>query len=136
VTDFNERIIADFRANGGYVGAPFNSDQLLLLHHVGAKSGVERVSPLMSFADDDGWVIVASKGGAPENPAWFHNLKAHPDTVIEHGTETIPVTASVIDQPERDEHWAHITATNAGFAGYEQKTSRTIPLVRLSRRAG
>ncbi len=135
MTDFNSRIIDDFRANGGYVGAPFNSDRLVLLHHVGAKSGEARISPLMSFPDDAGWVVVASKGGAPENPAWFHNLQAHPETVIEFGTETIPVTASVIPQPERDERWAGITATNPGFASYEQKTSRTIPLVRLARRA-
>lgn len=134
MSDFNQQIIEDFRANGGRVGPPFNSDQLVLLHHVGAKSGEARVSPLMSFPDDDGWVIVASKAGAPQNPAWFHNLQAHPDTVIEYGTETIPVTASVIGQPERDERWARIIVTNPGFAGYEQRTDRTIPLVRLRRR--
>jgi deazaflavin-dependent oxidoreductase (nitroreductase family) len=134
MTDFHTRIIDEFRANDGWVGAPFNSDQLVLLHHVGARSGEARVSPLMSFPDDDGWVIVASKGGAPENPAWFHNLQAHPDTQIEFGTETIPVTASVIGQPERDERWARITSTHQGFAAYEQRTDRTIPLVRLRRR--
>jgi deazaflavin-dependent oxidoreductase (nitroreductase family) len=134
MSDFNTQIIADFRANGGYVGPPFNSDQLVLLHHVGAKSGETRVSPLMSFPDDEGWVIVASKGGAPTNPAWFHNLRANPDTVIEFGTETIPVHASVIEGEERDARWARITAVNAGFASYEKKTDRTIPLVRLSRR--
>ncbi len=134
MSDFNQQIIADFRANGGYVGPPFNSDKLVLLHHVGAKSGEARVSPLMSFPDDEGWVIVASKGGAPTNPAWFHNLKANPDTVIEFGTETIPVHAHVIEGEERDARWARITAVNAGFASYEKKTDRTIPLVRLSRR--
>lgn len=134
MTDFNTQIIEDFRANGGYVGAPFHSDQLVLLHHRGAKSGQERVSPLMSFPDEDGWVIVASKGGAPTNPAWFHNLQAHPDTVIEFGAETIPVTASVIDGAERAERWARITGSNAGFASYEKRTDRVIPLVRLSRR--
>lgn len=134
MTDFNERIIQDFRANGGRVGEPFNSDQLVLLHHKGAKSGEQRVSPLMSFPDDQGWVIIASKGGAPTNPAWFHNLQANPDTSIEFGADTIPVTASVIPQPERDERWARIIAANPGFAGYEQKTERTIPLVRLTRR--
>lgn len=134
MADFNQQIIDDFRANGGRVGAPFHSDKLVLLHHVGAKSGEARISPLMSFPDDDGWVIVASKGGAPQNPAWFHNLQAHPETEIEFGSETIPVTASVIDQPERDERWANITTTNPGFASYEQRTERTIPLVRLRRR--
>jgi deazaflavin-dependent oxidoreductase (nitroreductase family) len=134
VTGFNDNIIHDFRANAGWVGEPFNTDRLVLLHHVGARSGEARVSPLMSFPDDEGWVIVASKGGAPLNPAWFHNLQANPETVIEFGTETIPVTASVIPQPERDERWAGIVASNPGFASYEQRTERTIPLVRLTRR--
>ncbi len=134
MSDFNSQIIDDFRANGGYVGAPFHSDQLVLLHHVGAKSGEERVSPLMSFPDEEGWVIVASKGGAPTHPAWFHNLRAHPDTVIEYGTETIPVRASVIDDKERAGRWERIKQSNPGFAGYEKKTDRVIPLVRLTRR--
>ncbi len=134
MTDFNEQIIQEFRANGGRVGPPFNSDQLVLLHHVGAKSGRERVSPLMSFPDEEGWVIVASKGGAPTHPAWFHNLQAHPDTVIEYGSQTIPVHASIIPREERDARLAQITAVNAGFASYERKTDRVIPLVRLARR--
>ncbi|NYF09187.1 deazaflavin-dependent oxidoreductase (nitroreductase family) [Leifsonia sp. AK011] len=134
MTDFNTQIIEDFRAHGGYVGAPFNSDKLVLLHHVGAKSGVARVSPLMSFPDEEGWVIVASKGGAPENPGWYYNLLANPDTEIEFGTETIPVRASVIPADERAPLWADITAKNAGFASYERRTERVIPLVRLTRR--
>ncbi|MDH6182246.1 deazaflavin-dependent oxidoreductase (nitroreductase family) [Microbacteriaceae bacterium SG_E_30_P1] len=134
MTDFNSAIIADFRANGGYVGAPFHSDKLVLLHHVGAKSGVERVSPLMSFPGDDNWIVVASKGGAPENPGWYYNLLAHPDTVIEYGNETVPVHATVVEGAERDDLWRYITSVNAGFASYEKKTSRTIPLVRLTRR--
>ena len=134
MTDFNAQIIEDFRANKGYVGAPFNSDQLVLLHHVGAKSGVERIAPLMSFPDDEGWVIVASKGGAPSNPAWYHNLIAHPETTVEFGTETYEVTASVLSAEERAPLWAGITASNPGFAGYEAKTERTIPLVRLTKK--
>lgn len=134
MTDFNDRIIAEFRANNGYVGEPFNSDKLVLLHHVGAKSGVERIAPLMSFPDAEGWVIVASKGGAPLNPSWFHNLVANPETTVEFGTETYEVTASVIPEDERAWRWAEITAINPGFAGYEAKTTRTIPLVRLAKK--
>lgn len=134
MSDFNTQIIDDFRANNGYVGAPFHSDQLVLLHHVGAKSGEARIAPLMSFPDDDGWVIVASKGGAPTNPGWYYNLQAHPETVIEYGADTIPVTATVLTGAERDERWEGIKAANSGFAGYEKKTDRVIPLVRLTRR--
>ena len=134
MTDFNTQIIEDFRANGGYVGAPFNSDQLVLLHHVGAKSDVERVSPLMSFPDEDGWVIVASKGGAPDNPGWYYNLLANPDAEIEFGTETIPVRASEISEAERAQRWVGITTSNPGFAEYEKTAGRVIPLVRLRRR--
>jgi deazaflavin-dependent oxidoreductase (nitroreductase family) len=134
VNDFNDRIIAEFRANNGYVGAPFNSDQLVLLHSIGAKSGEERVSPLMSFPDDNGWLIVASKAGAPTNPAWYYNLLAHPDTTVEFGTETYDVTATVLTAEERAPLWADITANNPGFAAYEEKTDRTIPLVRLTKK--
>lgn len=134
MNDFNDRIIAEFRANSGYVGAPFNSDQLVLLHSIGAKSGEERVSPLMSFPDDNGWLIVASKAGAPTNPAWYYNLLAHPDTTVEFGTETYEVTATVLTAEERAPLWADVTANNPGFAAYEEKTDRTIPLVRLTKK--
>ena len=98
MSDFNQQIIADFRANGGYVGPPFNSDKLVLLHHVGAKSGETRVSPLMSFPDDEGWVIVASKGGAPTNPAWYYNLTTAGRGHAEIGTEEFDVTVTgVVD---------------------------------------
>ena len=134
MTDFNARIITEFRENGGYVGAPFNSDQLVLLHSIGAKSGEARISPLMSFPDDDGWVIVASKGGAPSNPAWYYNLLANPETTVEFGSETYDVTASVIGQEERARLWAKITTSNPGFADYETRTERIIPLVRLTKK--
>ena len=134
MSDFNDQIIADFRANGGYVGAPFHSNDLVLLQTIGAKSGVARVIPLLSFPDDEGWVIVASKGGAPENPGWYYNLIAHPDVEIEFGTETIPVRASVIGEAERAERWVGITTSNPGFAEYEKTAGRVIPLVRLARR--
>jgi len=134
VTDFNARIIAEFRENGGKVGPPFEGAPLVLLHSIGAKSGEERISPLMSFPDADGWVIVASKGGAPTNPAWYYNLLANPETTVEFGSETYDVTASVLSEQERAPLWAEITASNPGFAGYEAKTERTIPLVRLTKK--
>ena len=134
MNDFNDRIIAEFRENGGKVGPPFQGAPLVLLHSIGAKSGEERISPLMSFADDDGWLIVASKAGAPTNPAWYYNLLAHPDTTVEFGSETYEVTASVLSDEERAPLWAEITANNPGFAAYEEKTERTIPLVRLTKK--
>jgi len=134
MNDFNDRIIAEFRANGGKVGPPFEGAPLVLLHSIGAKSGEERISPLMSFPDDSGWLIVASKAGAPTNPAWYYNLLAHPDTTVEFGTETYDVTATVLSDEERAPLWADITANNPGFAAYEEKTDRTIPLVRLTKK--
>jgi len=134
MNDFNDRIIAESRANGGKVGPPFEGAPLVLLHSIGAKSGEERISPLMSFPDDSGWLIVASKAGAPTNPAWYYNLLAHPDTTVEFGTETYDVTATVLSDEERAPLWADITANNPGFAAYEEKTDRTIPLVRLTKK--
>ena len=134
MSDFNTRVIDDFRANGGHVGPPFNTDRLVLVHHVGAKSGEARIAPLMSFPDDAGWIVVASKGGAPENPAWYYNLQANPETVVEAGTETVPVTASVISPEEREQLWPAVKQSNPAFAQYETQTERTIPLVRLARR--
>src|ERR1700749_5201076 len=100
--DFNARIIERFRANGGQVGAPFEKMPLLLLHHTGAKSGIERVNPLAYLRDGDRYVIFASKAGAPTNPGWFYNLKAHPDVSIEVGTDSVDVRASQAESDERD----------------------------------
>ena len=134
MSDFNDRIIAEFRANEGRVGGPFAAMSLVLLHHTGAKSGIERVSPLASLPDGDDLLIIASKGGAPEHPAWYHNLLAHPDTVVEYGTETIPVTASVVGEHEHGALWDRVVATAPGFQGYQDKVARRIPIVRLTRR--
>src|ERR1700733_15258685 len=95
VNDFNGQIIAEFRANGGKVGGPFQGADVLLLHHTGARSGTERVSPLAFQWVGDSLAVFASRAGAPTNPAWFHNLIAHPDTVVEVGTRTIKVRARV-----------------------------------------
>lgn len=131
---WNDRVIAEFRENGGRTGQWGRA--LVLLHHVGAKTGTARIAPVMSFrTSDDGWLIVASKAGAPEHPAWFHNLLAHPDVEIETADDgTVAVRASVLEGPERDEAWERITAKAAGFADYQAKTSRTIPVVKLTRR--
>jgi deazaflavin-dependent oxidoreductase (nitroreductase family) len=134
MSDFNQKIIEEFRANSGRVGGMFEGAPMILIHHVGAKSGIERITPLVHFReDDDHTVIVASKGGAPTHPAWFHNLKANPKIEVEVGTETYTVVADEITGPERDEVWKRVVTQSPGFGDYQQKTDRVIPLVRLTR---
>jgi deazaflavin-dependent oxidoreductase (nitroreductase family) len=134
VSDWNQQIIDEFRANGGRVSGMFEGADMILVHHVGAKSGTERVTPLVHFPEDDQrTIIVASAGGAPKHPAWFHNLKANPKIEVEVGTETYTVAAEEVTGAERDELWERITAKASGFADYQAKTERTIPLVRLTR---
>src|SRR5262245_57169326 len=100
--DFNAKIIAEFRANGGRVGGMFEGRSLLLLHHTGARSGTERINPVAYTKDGSRYVVIASKGGAPTNPSWYHNLKANPDTTIEVGAESVPVVATEATGEERD----------------------------------
>jgi deazaflavin-dependent oxidoreductase (nitroreductase family) len=131
---WNQQIIDEFRANQGSVGGPFEGASMILIHHIGAKSGVERVTPLVQFPEDDRHtVIVASNAGRPKNPAWFHNIKANPRLEVETGTETYPVVAEEITGPERDEFWKRVVTDMPGFADYQRSTDRTIPLVRLTR---
>jgi deazaflavin-dependent oxidoreductase (nitroreductase family) len=132
--DWNKKIIEEFRSNGGKVGGPFEGGTLLLLHTIGAKSGKERINPLAYFPDGDRFTIIASKAGAPTNPDWYHNLVAHPDVTIEIGTETIPVKATVVEGEERDQLYARMVERMPGFAEYQQKTTRKIPVVALERR--
>ncbi len=134
MADFNTQVINEFRENHGSVGGPFAGAPLLLLHHRGAKSGVERVTPLVYMRDGERYLIFASKAGAPENPAWYHNLKAHPDTTIEVGSETIAVTAHELTGEERDSLYAAQAAAMPNFKEYQDKTTRTIPVVALSAR--
>jgi deazaflavin-dependent oxidoreductase (nitroreductase family) len=131
---WTQQIIDTFRGNNGAV--PQFGRDLVLLHHIGARTGVARISPVMSFrTSDDGWLIVASKGGTPENPSWFHNLKAHPDIQIEAADDgLVDVHASELAPDERATAWARITAAAPGFAEYEKRTSRVIPVLKLSRR--
>ena len=134
MSDFNQKIIEEFRANEGRVGGMFEGMPMILIHHIGAKSGVERVAPLAHFPeDDDHTVIVASKGGAPTHPAWYHNLKANPKIDVEVGTQRYTVVAEELPRPERDEFWKRVVAERPGFGDYERKTDRVIPLVRLTR---
>lgn len=134
MSDFDQQVIDEFRANGGTVGGLFEGAEVILLHHVGAKSGAERVTPLVHFPEDDQHtILIASAGGAPKHPGWFHNLKAHPKVDVEVGTETYPVVAEEITGTERDELWNRIVAKAPHFGDYQRKTERLIPLLRLTR---
>lgn len=129
---WNDGIIEEFRANDGKVGGNFEGAPLLLLHTIGAKSGRDRVSPMMYQALGDGSVAVfASKGGAPENPAWFHNLVANPQVRAEIGSQERSFTARVAPEDEREPIWTKQKHDYPGFADYETKTTRQIPVVIL-----
>jgi len=133
-TDFNSKIIAEFRATGGKVGGPFAGSDILLLHHTGAHTGTERVSPLAYQRVGESFAVFASKAGAPANPAWYHNLLAHPDTTMEVGTETLRVRARVAEPAERDVLWERQIQRAPHFAEYERKAApRVIPVVVLDR---
>jgi deazaflavin-dependent oxidoreductase (nitroreductase family) len=125
-----------YRATGGLVGHRVpGAPPTLLLEHVGAKSGAGRVSPLSYLEDGPDVVIVASKGGHPQNPAWFHNLRAHPDTTVRIGRERRAVHARVADPAERARLWPEVVAMYGGYDGYQARTAREIPLVILEPRA-
>ncbi len=134
VRAMNQGVAEEFRANEGVVGGMFEGKNVLLLTTIGAKSGEERLSPLVYTRDGDRLVIAASMGGAPKNPAWFHNLVANPKVTLEVGTETFEATATVItDRAERDRLYAGMIAHAEGFADYEKKTDRIIPIIVLER---
>ncbi|HCO02659.1 MAG TPA: nitroreductase family deazaflavin-dependent oxidoreductase [Actinobacteria bacterium] len=134
MADWNTNIIEEFRANEGRIGGPFEGHPMLLLHHTGAKSSTERVNPLAYQALGDGAVAVfASKGGAPTNPDWYHNLRANPTATVEIGTETFDVTARVAEGDERERIWDKQKLNISAFADYETKVSRQIPVVVLER---
>jgi deazaflavin-dependent oxidoreductase (nitroreductase family) len=124
-----------YKKSGGRVGGSFDGAPTLLLHHVGAKSGQERVAPLLYMPHGDDLVIVASWGGSPQNPAWFHNLKANPETVVQVGAEQRPVRARVADAGERARLWPSLVEVYPAYADYQARTGgREIPLVVLERR--
>jgi len=129
--DRNAGIIEEFRANAGRVGGFFEGKTLLLLHTRGAKTGLPRTNPLVYLPDGERFVVIASKGGAPSDPDWFRNLVADPNVTVEVGTRTIPARAVVVTGPERAELYARQAERLPAFAGYERKTTRTIPVIAL-----
>lgn len=130
---WNDAIIEEFRVNDGKVGGPFAGAPMILIRHLGARSGTERVSPLVYLPDGDDMVIAATKGGAPTNPDWYHNLRVHPRITVEVGTETFPVEATEATGEDRDGLWRRLVEIRPGFASYETKTSRVFPMFRLRR---
>ncbi|HEV3352117.1 MAG TPA: nitroreductase family deazaflavin-dependent oxidoreductase [Acidimicrobiales bacterium] len=133
MSDWNAKVIEEFRANDGKVGGGFDGAPMLILHTRGAKTGEDRVHPVVYQPVGDAFAVFASKGGAPTNPAWFHNLTVNPDVTIEVGTDTIDVRARVLEDEERAPIWEKQKQLMPGFAEYEQKTSRQIPVVLLER---
>jgi len=134
MSDFNQSIVDEFRANDGVVGGPFAGAPVVLLHTTGAKSGKARLNPLVAQPGDDGILyIFASKAGAPDNPDWYHNLLAHPEVEIEFGQEHFSATGTPVTGDERDRIYARQKELMPGFADYEAKTTRTIPVIALSR---
>ncbi|MBU8810189.1 nitroreductase family deazaflavin-dependent oxidoreductase [Mycolicibacterium goodii] len=131
--EMNRAVIKEFRETGGKAGGVFEGKPLVLVHHVGAKSGKQRIAPLVPLLDGDRIYIFASKGGADTNPDWYHNLVANPDTVVELGSETFPVKARVLSGDERDEIYAKQVALEPQFGDYQRKTTRLIPVIELQR---
>jgi deazaflavin-dependent oxidoreductase (nitroreductase family) len=131
--DFNSTIIEEFRANGGVVGGPFEGATLVLLTTTGAKSGQQRTNPLASYSEDGRLFVIASKGGAPTHPAWFHNITANPAVTVEHGSETYDTTATVVGE-QRDALFGRIAAAMPAFGEYQQDLDRIIPVVEITRR--
>ena len=129
----NDQIIAEFRANGGKVGGDFDNANLLLLHTTGAKSGKQHVNPVMYFSVDAKLLIVGSYSGADVDPAWVHNLRAHPRAHIEVGTDAYDVDARELPGGERDAAFDQITKVASGFADYQSKTDRVIPVFELTK---
>jgi deazaflavin-dependent oxidoreductase (nitroreductase family) len=134
MNDYNQQVIAEFRANGGKVGGRFEGAPMVLVSHKGAKSGVVRTTPLVCSLDGDDVVIIASMGGAPTNPAWYHNLVANPQVTVEFGTDQYEATAVETAGDERQRLWDAQAAIMPFFNDYAAKTQRVIPVLRLVRR--
>ncbi len=133
MSDFNTQVISEFRANGGKVGGPFEGATILLLTTTGAKSGLERVNPVVCRVDGDDVYVFASKAGAATDPDWFHNLVANPEVRVESGTDTYRARAVVVEGTARDEVYQAHAAEYPNFAEYQAGTDRVIPVVRLDR---
>ena len=130
--DFNTQIIEEFRTNHGKVGGFFAGANMLILHTTGARTGKERVNPLVYLPEDGSLVVFASKGGAPTNPDWYHNLVAHPHVRIEVGDETKPAVARVATGEERERLFAEQVRRRPSFGEYQAKTTRQIPVIVLT----
>ena len=133
MSEFNDKIIAEFRAHNGKVGPPFEGAPMVLLTTIGAKSGAQLVTPLVYKQEGDHIVVFASAAGAPKHPAWYHNLVANPQVIVEVGAERYGAKADVITGDERDRIYAEQAAIMPGFAEYQEKTERTIPVIALDR---
>ena len=132
--NYNAQIIEEFRKNGGKVGDRFEGFTLLLLHTTGAKSGQERINPLMLQDLDGSWAVFASKGGATTHPDWYYNVRANPDVTVEIGTETFPARARIAEGDERERIWTKQKTTVPTFARYEETAGdREIPVVVIER---
>jgi deazaflavin-dependent oxidoreductase (nitroreductase family) len=133
-TNWNAKIIEEFRANGGKVGGGWAGRDLLLLTTTGAKSGQPHTNPVVFLRDGERLLIFGSKAGAPTHPDWYHNLVAHPVVMVEVGAERYEATATVLTGEERDQFYAKQAQVSPAFADYQKKTSRVIPVVALTRR--
>jgi deazaflavin-dependent oxidoreductase (nitroreductase family) len=133
VNDFNAKIIEEFRTNEGVLGGPFEGSPLLLLTTTGARSGEPRTSPMMYRSEGERMFVFASKAGAPTNPDWYHNLVATPEVTVEVGVERFSARATEVEGAERDRIYAAHATEYPGFAEYETKTDRIIPVVELVR---
>ena len=134
MSDWNKRIIEEFRANQGKVGGNFENMTLLLLHTIGANSGLSRLNPAAYTEDGDRLVIIASKGGADTHPDWYYNVVANPNVTVEVGTEKYNAVATVEQEPERTRLYDQTAAQYPGFEEYRQNTSRIIPVITLKRK--
>ena len=133
ISEWNQAIVEEFRANGGNVGGRFTDRTLLLLHTIGRKSGRELINPLAYVRDDDRYVIIASKGGADAHPDWYYNLISHPDVTIEVGTDSFQVHAEEAHEPERSRLYEKMIEMMPAFADYRQKAARIIPVIVLKK---
>ncbi len=133
MSDWNNKIIAEFRASKGKSAGNFPPGALLLLHTTGAKSGLERINPVRYFMDGDRYVVIASKGGADMHPDWYYNLRGNPEVFVEVGGEIFPAVATVATEPERTRLYEKMETLSSSFTDYKHKTSRIIPVVTLTR---
>lgn len=137
MSDWNSAIIEEFRSNGGHVDTMGFGKRLVIMHTIGARTGAERLNPVMGLPAEGGWLVAASKAGAPEEPGWAHNLRAHPALLVEaagdDAVEEVQVVATELVGADRDAAWDQFKAAAPGFGEYEKRTDRTIAVFRLAR---